>query len=210
MDAMYRHQRYFYDLTRKFYLLGRDRLLDRLDISSGQTVAEIGCGTGRNLQILALRYPDIKFYGLDASEEMLRTARSKLKKSKIHNLTFQTGLAEELDHRKIFGLDEPFDIIYFSYSISMIPTWREAIDRAIANLKPHGKLYIVDFYDQRDLPGWFRAILKTWLRQFHVQFWNELIPFLYDLDRRGEGRLEIDSVARRYAFIANFQTLGDT
>ena len=26
MDKMYRHQRYFYDLTRKYYLLGRDRL----------------------------------------------------------------------------------------------------------------------------------------------------------------------------------------
>ncbi len=205
MDAMYRHQRYFYDVTRKFYLLGRDRLLDKIDISSGQTVAEIGCGTGRNLEILARRYPTARFFGLDASAEMLRSARSKLDKARLNNVTLRTGLADEFDHRETFGIDAPFDVIYFSYSISMIPPWRDSIDRAITNLKPHGKMYIVDFYDQRDLPSWFRTILKTWLRQFHVQFWGELIPFLYELDQTGAGRLEIDSVARRYAFIANFQ-----
>jgi S-adenosylmethionine-diacylgycerolhomoserine-N-methlytransferase len=32
MDAMYRYQRHIYDLTRKFYLLGRDRLLASLPI----------------------------------------------------------------------------------------------------------------------------------------------------------------------------------
>ena len=33
MDKMYRHQRYFYDLTRKYYLLGRDRLINEMKIS---------------------------------------------------------------------------------------------------------------------------------------------------------------------------------
>jgi hypothetical protein len=30
MDRMYRFQRHFYDVTRRYYLLGRDQLLDRL------------------------------------------------------------------------------------------------------------------------------------------------------------------------------------
>ena len=29
MDRIYRHQRHVYDVTRKYYLLGRDRLIDR-------------------------------------------------------------------------------------------------------------------------------------------------------------------------------------
>lgn len=205
MDSMYRHQRYFYDATRKFYLLGRDNLLDKMAITAGQTVAEIGCGTGRNLEILAQRHPDAHFFGLDASAAMLQTATSKAEKAKLKNVSFQTALADEFDHRKTFGLDEPLDVIFFSYAISMIPPWRESIERAIANLKPGGRMYIVDFYDQRDLPKWFRTVLKAWLRQFHVQFWSELIPFLYQLDRRGAGRLELNAVARRYAFIADFQ-----
>ena len=49
MDRMYRRQRHIYDLTRKFYLLGRDQMIDRLGPPADARVLEIGCGTGRNL-----------------------------------------------------------------------------------------------------------------------------------------------------------------
>ncbi len=202
---MYRHQRYFYDATRKFYLLGRDQLIERMTIADGDNVAEIGCGTGRNLEILARRYPKANFFGLDASAAMLQTATGKLEKAELENVTLRTALAGDLDHLETFGLEEPFDSIFFSYAISMIPPWQESIDRAIANLKPNGKMYIVDFYDQGDLPAWFRTLLKGWLRKFHVQFWGDLMPFLYNLQQTGAGKLTIDPIARRYAFIASFQ-----
>ena len=38
MDAIYRTQRHFYDLTRKYYLLGRDRLIRELAPPKGGTV----------------------------------------------------------------------------------------------------------------------------------------------------------------------------
>ena len=57
MDAIYRYQRYIYDATRKYYLLGRDRMLDELAPPPGGSVLEIGCGTGRNLICAARRYP---------------------------------------------------------------------------------------------------------------------------------------------------------
>ena len=46
MDKVYRRQRHFYDLTRKYYLLGRDRLVRQLNAKPGERVIEIGCGTG--------------------------------------------------------------------------------------------------------------------------------------------------------------------
>ena len=49
MDRVYRRQRHIYDLTRKYYLLGRDRLIAGLDRRPAARVLEIGCGTGRNL-----------------------------------------------------------------------------------------------------------------------------------------------------------------
>ena len=49
MDAIYRGQRHIYDVTRRYYLLGRDGLIADLDVPAGGTVLEIGCGTGRNL-----------------------------------------------------------------------------------------------------------------------------------------------------------------
>ena len=58
MDRVYRHQRYIYDLTRKYYLFGRDRLIRELDLKPGERLVEIGCGTARNLVRIARRYPE--------------------------------------------------------------------------------------------------------------------------------------------------------
>ena len=74
MDGIYRHQRHIYDATRKFYLLGRDHLIDELQPPAGGTVLEVGCGTGRNLAAVAARYPSAQLYGIDISAEMLKSA----------------------------------------------------------------------------------------------------------------------------------------
>ena len=74
MDRMYRRQRYVYDFTRRYYLLGRDLLIRRLNPASGDHVLEIGCGTGRNLVAAARRYKDAQFLGIDISREMLKSS----------------------------------------------------------------------------------------------------------------------------------------
>jgi S-adenosylmethionine-diacylgycerolhomoserine-N-methlytransferase len=205
MDAMYRHQRYFYDLTRKYYLLGRDRLIAWMNVQTGENVLEVGCGTGRNLIILAKKHKDANFFGLDASSEMLKTAQAKIDRENLKNITLKIALADEFDYKKTFNLEKSFDTIFFSYSISMIPTWRKSIASALANLKSGRSFYIVDFYDQKEMPTWFRRIIKSWLKQFHVEFRSDLLPHLEGLEKHDLGKLEITSIARRYAFIAKFQ-----
>ena len=203
MDRMYRVQRYFYDLTRKYYLLGRDSLLDEMDIQPGERVLETGCGTARNLIILAKRHPDAMFFGLDASAAMLETARSKADASGVKNIELKTALADDFTFDGTFSLTDKFDKIFFSYSISMIPPWRESIDNALINLKPGGELFIVDFYDQRDLPTPFRLFLKWWLAKFHVKFWPDLMPHLESLDAAGRAKVTITPLFRRYSYIAS-------
>jgi len=78
MNRMYRWQRYIYDLTRRYYLLGRDRLIVRLKPTAGASVLEIGCGTGRNLVHAAMLYPGAQFFGIDVSTEMLASAASAI------------------------------------------------------------------------------------------------------------------------------------
>jgi S-adenosylmethionine-diacylgycerolhomoserine-N-methlytransferase len=80
MDGVYRRQRHVYDLTRKYYLLGRDRLIEELDVPPAGLVLELGCGTGRNLAHAALAYPDARFFGLDISSVMLETAAANLER----------------------------------------------------------------------------------------------------------------------------------
>lgn len=206
MDRMYRFQRYFYDLTRKYYLLGRDRLIDQMEIADGDNVLEIGCGTGRNLILISQIKPKANFFGLDASTEMLRTAERKIGKIG-RKIELRTALADDFVFDTTFGLENPFDVIFFSYSISMIPTWRESIENALRNLNPGGMLYIVDFYDQKDLPDWFQILLQDWLKKFHVQFWHDLLPHLKSLERDGLGIFTLAPLYRRYSFIAAFKKL---
>jgi S-adenosylmethionine-diacylgycerolhomoserine-N-methlytransferase len=204
MDKMYRHQRYFYDLTRKYYLLGRDRLISQMPVKQGN-ILEVGCGTGRNLIILAKKYPNTNFFGLDASAEMLKTAQGKIDAKNLKNITLKTALADDFTFDKTFHLSQKFDAIFFSYAVSIIPPWKQSIENALENLKAGKSLYIVDFYDQADLPRWFQKILKGWLRQFHVKYPAELIPFLEGFEKKGVGKLKISLLYRRYSLIAEFR-----
>ena len=208
MDAMYRWTRFVYDATRKYYLLGRDRLLEAIELQSGDRVLEIGCGTARNLIKLARARPDIHCYGLDASNEMLATAAAKVKSQRLGDrVILKLGLAEEVSYARTFDLDAPFDAVFFSYSLSMIPTWSQAIDSALTNIKRGGAFYVVDFWDQEGWPRWFRFMLKGWLDIFHVHYRPELLDYLQQLDEDGVGSLTVKSVARRYAYIATFRKL---
>lgn len=202
MDRMYRYTRHVYDASRKFYLFGRDRLLHDLDTRPGDQVVEIGCGTARNLIKLARLRPDITLYGIDASDQMLETARSHIRAAGLADrITVRQGLAENLAAAD-FGLDRPFDVPFFSYSLSMIPSWKQAVDAALTQLAPGRALYSVDFWDQQDLPAPFRWALTKWLSLFHVHHRPELLAYLEQLGDTEGFQLELTSIMGRYAYIA--------
>lgn len=203
MDHMYRYARHIYDATRKYYLLGRDTLLDRMIQHPTHNILEIGCGTARNLVGLANKQPSTQLFGLDASGEMLKTAAKSVHRSgHTGRIVLRQGLAEHLDHFHTFGLTTPFDTIFFSYSLSMIPAWPLALEAALQNLKPNGHLYIVDFWDQAELPKWFSKFLTWWLESFDVIYRPELLDHLNLLAKRQDIDIHITPFARRYAFIA--------
>jgi S-adenosylmethionine-diacylgycerolhomoserine-N-methlytransferase len=207
MDRMYHVTRHIYDVTRAYYLLGRDRLLTKVATSPSAATLEVGCGTARNLIRLARRSEPGELFGLDASHEMLETAAASIEQSGVERggrtpIVLRQGLAEQLDARRMFGREAPFDTIYFSYCLSMVPTWPGAIEAALANLKPGGEMLIVDFWDQKDLPGWFAAGLKRWLSLFHVHYRPEVHEALTQLGASGRADVTFESVANRYAYIA--------
>jgi S-adenosylmethionine-diacylgycerolhomoserine-N-methlytransferase len=168
MDRVYRRQRHFYDFTRKYYLLGRDRLIAELAPPAAGRVLEIGCGTARNLIAAARVWPKAKFYGIDISSEMLETARQEVSRVGLaHRITLARADATSFDPALLFGVP-CFSRAFFSYSLSMIPDWTAALAQGLAWLSPDGELHIVDFGDQERLPSWFRAGLRHWLACFHV------------------------------------------
>ncbi len=164
MNETYRYQRLIYDLSRRYFLLGRDHLIDQLNPPEGGRILEVACGTGRNLSLIAARHPGCQLFGLDISEEMLRSARAKLGQKAI----LRQGDACNFDGQAMFG-HEKFDRIVLSYGLSMIPDWQAAVNCALAQLTDYGELHIVDFGGQEGLPGWFRSLLRGWLAKFHVK-----------------------------------------
>jgi len=168
MDAMYRYQRHIYDLTRKFYLFGRDQLLRQLPAQPGTRILEMGCGTGRNLVKLAQRATASQIFGVDISREMLATAARNIEKAGLgERVRLADGAGQSFDPQTAFGIGQ-FDVVYFSYVLSMIPDWQGAVERAMALLAPGGVLAVVDFGDQGKAPAWRRRLLLGWLSLFHV------------------------------------------
>jgi S-adenosylmethionine-diacylgycerolhomoserine-N-methlytransferase len=168
MNRTYRHQRYVYDFTRKYYLLGRDRLIAALDARDGAHVLEIGCGTGRNLIAVARRYPKARCFGIDISTEMLTSAIGSISRAGLAGrIRVAHADATRLDPAPLFGTAQ-FDRIFISYSLSMIPQWRSVLEVATSLLAPDGELHVVDFGGQEGLPDTFRRLLRHWLALFHV------------------------------------------
>ena len=199
MDGMYRYQRHFYDLTRKYYLLGRDRTIRNLDVPQGGTLLEVGCGTGRNMALAHKHFPTARLYGLDISQEMLISAR-KTFATKATIPDFRVADATAYTPRE-FGI-AGFDRILISYALSMIPDWERAVDASIAALNPGGELHIVDFGQQEGLPTWFRSLLQAWLAKFHVTPRANLRDVLEAQSTENNARLAFETIGGGYAWRA--------
>ena len=198
MDAIYAGQRHIYDATRKYYLLGRDRLISDLAPPPGGTVVEVGCGTGRNLILAARRWPQARCFGFDISDAMLATARAKVAGQAIR---LDRGDATTWEPRALFGIDAA-DVVFMSYTLSMIPDWRAAIRVACDALAPGGALHIVDFGQQERLPAVFARALFAWLARFDVTPRAGLPAFLNEIAAaRGLG-LVFTPLYRGYAWRA--------
>jgi S-adenosylmethionine-diacylgycerolhomoserine-N-methlytransferase len=162
LDRYYGATHRIYDLTRKYWLFGRDTAIDKLLEQPWTSLVEVGSGTGRNLAILRSRRPSAKFGGLDASEVMLAHARSRLP-----DLSLRYGFAEDADLTAILGARP--DRVLFSYCLSMVKDPDQALRNARAHLSPAGEVWVVDFGDLGGMPGPVARGLRKFLDRFHVE-----------------------------------------
>ena len=173
MDDVYKWTRHVYDLSRPFFLLGRDGLINELNPRQGATVLEMGCGTGHNLIRLARKRPDLQLIGVDASTAMLEMAERKVRKQGLsERVTLSHGYAESYKPQQAVAA------ILFPYSLSMMPSPLDALQNATAMLEPDGAIHVVDF---GDLQSWFRPLrhqILRFLNRFEVYPQPEVIDDL--------------------------------
>jgi S-adenosylmethionine-diacylgycerolhomoserine-N-methlytransferase len=204
MDRIYRNQRHIYDFTRKYYLLGRDRLIERLAVGPGDSVLEIGCGTGRNLIVAARRYPLARFFGIDISSVMLASAVTAISRARLSSrIVVARADATRFDPLDLFG-QQQFARVFLSYSLSMIPAWQTVIDNALHLLAAGGELHMIDFGRQENLPSWFGTGLRHWLSLFEVAPRDDLERTLILLTEGVGARVTIE---RPYGGYAQYATV---
>jgi S-adenosylmethionine-diacylgycerolhomoserine-N-methlytransferase len=202
MDGVYRRQRYIYDLTRKYYLFGRDSLIRELALREGESLIEIGCGTARNLILIARRYPGVQLFGLDASTEMLKSASASIARAGLqHRISLVHGYAEDLAPA-MFGREKPFDHAIFPYSLSMIPQWKQALIAASEAVGSNGQIHAVDFGDLTGLGKAGNAMMRAWLSLFHVTPRGEILTALEAAKHRNlPDKSSLRLLPGRYAFL---------
>jgi ubiquinone/menaquinone biosynthesis C-methylase UbiE len=138
-----------YDLLAWLLLLGRERafrerLVGLASLQPGESVLDVGCGTG-SLAIAAKQRVGSRgiVQGIDASPEMVARARSKARKAGA-DVTFTTGVVEALPYP-----DAQFDVVLSTLMLHHLP--REARQQCVRGirrvLKPGGRVLAVDFGD---------------------------------------------------------------
>lgn len=113
-------------------------LIDHLECKPGQSILEIGFGTGATLVELASRFPEVRLFGLELSNTMFETARERFNYCHVSE-KIQTFLTKEnID----FFQENQFDTIYLE-SVLGIQN-EEGLKHILQNirkwLKPNGKL----------------------------------------------------------------------
>jgi 2-polyprenyl-3-methyl-5-hydroxy-6-metoxy-1,4-benzoquinol methylase len=97
------------NLVRKV-LPAMDGIIERLD--AGIQVADVGCGAGSAVVLLAAEYPNSSFVGYDISQHALDRANIKLNESGLTNARFVDPRDEPLPADGVIDLITTFDCIH--------------------------------------------------------------------------------------------------
>ena len=111
-------------------------IIEELGIDDGMRVLEIGTGTGWFSIELAKR-KSVGIESIDICKNMVFRARLKAERSKIDNINFEHGNAEDIQHP-----DHAFDSVLSIFNMNVIKDKDRALKEMIRVVKPSGKIAI--------------------------------------------------------------------
>ncbi|MEM7217328.1 MAG: class I SAM-dependent methyltransferase [Pseudomonadota bacterium] len=128
--------------------------IEQTGVAAGNTVLDLGCGSGLNQPLLADAVgPDGSIIGVDASTIMLDQARQR---------AVDAGYADRLqlihgDLRQLNALvTQEVDAVIATLIFSVVPDWRAVFDQSFQRLKKGGRYGVMDNY-------WPKPSLRLWL-----------------------------------------------
>ena len=182
LESFYRAQAGDYDAFRRRLLHGREEMMASLEIPEAGRMLDIGGGTGYNAELLGDRLARLQRLSIvDLCPSLLAAAEERIRRHGWANVG--TVLADATAYEPDDG---PVDVVTFSYSLTMIPGWFQALERAHAALKPGGMIGVVDFYISRKWPAagmkrysnFQRFFWPTWFGHDNVFLSPDHLPWL--------------------------------
>ena len=176
LESFYKEQAEGYDAFRARLLHGRAQMFSRLPFPPGGVWADFGSGTGINLALAGDKARALNhIYLIDLSPSLLAQAAHRIEQNHWTNAQTieadattvtlpqvagrRSRSAEENTENQDFSVTadrdlrpatcDLIDVATFSYSLTMIPDWFAALDRAYELLRPGGTIGIADFYVSR-------------------------------------------------------------
>lgn len=146
-------------VTFGFYHFFIYKAIKAMDIQSGDSILDLGCGTGRNACIMEKYLSNKgKITGIDVSPIMEKQFNTKCASRK--NIQF---IRHRIDQP--FDISEKFDKIFISFVIHGFPhTIRQTVLKNVSNhLKPDGAFFILDYseFNLEEMPILHRLIFKN-------------------------------------------------
>jgi ubiquinone/menaquinone biosynthesis C-methylase UbiE len=136
--------------------IGR-RTIERLELSSGACVLDVGCGTGASALPAAEKVgPKGKVIGVDLAERLLEIGRRKAKRYGLTNLKFVAGDMEHLGYQ-----DNRFDAVVSVFSIFFVADMAKQVRELWRMVAPGGWLAITTWGQRMFEPGtsiWWNAV----------------------------------------------------
>lgn len=143
------------------YLLGfpigryRRLVIKALEPQPGDTVIEIGCGTGMNFPLIEEKIGSRgRIIGVDLSEAMLKQAEKRIRSAGWKNVALVHSAAAD------YAFPEGVDGIIATGVLTYEPDYDKVIERGAKALRP-GKRWVV--FDYKMPTGWFRHFVPLFV-----------------------------------------------
>lgn len=152
-----------------YYILGfrefayRKKAVRALELSPGDTVVELGCGTGLNFALLHRPITPLgRIVGVDLTEKMLEKARQRIQRNKWSNVSLVQSDAA------LYEFPKEVKGIISTFALTLMPEYDAVIERAAKALAPGGRLVVLDFKMPDRWPMWLIRTFAGLTRPFGV------------------------------------------
>ena len=145
----------------------REMVINLLDLRKGETLLDIGCGTGTLLILAKKKYPNVAMTGIDIDEKVLGIARKKSQSEKVTIDYIETSSAQ------LPFTNASFDVIVSSLVFHHLPTEvkKQTLKEIYRVLKSEGRFLLADFGKKE---GFILTIIDFLTKVFQVPEYTTL------------------------------------